>query len=251
MQEYWEIYMKNIDGKVASVLFNAGISMDVEKFKYIYTQVAFIKVKLKEPDGRGMLSSSNERSRISYLEDKLEASLIKFRIGKYVGRIISDGYVTFLYYLQFTYNWQDFLNFALEDFADYEITTGYSQDDEWSYYKNLLYPTPIEWQLIQNHKACDLLHTQEDNLEIPRFITHKCFFKEDNSKESELKAKLEELGFSILEDIKNQDGYIGFEFMRIDKPFYYDIDELTLYLIELLDEFNASYDGWECDVIKA
>jgi len=43
--------------------------------------------------------------------------------------------------------------------------------------KKLLYPTSIEWQLIQNHKDCDLLHTQEDNLEIPRFITHKCFLK--------------------------------------------------------------------------
>jgi len=76
-------------------------------------------------------------------------------------------------------------------------------------------------------------------------------FKEDNSKEANLKAKLEELGFSVLENIENQDNYKGFKFMRIDKPFYYDIDELTLYLIELLDEFNANYDGWECDVVKA
>ena len=154
MQEYWELYMKQIDGKPASVLFNAGISMEMEELQYSYPIIAFVKVKLKEPNERGMLSESEEPE-ISYLEDKLEASLIKFRIGKYVGRIISDGYVTFLYYLQFTYNWQDFLNFALDEFGHYEISSGYQDDAQWGYYQNLLYPSPKEWQIIQNHKVCD------------------------------------------------------------------------------------------------
>ncbi|UFH60780.1 DUF695 domain-containing protein [Sulfurovum mangrovi] len=114
MQEYWELYMKNLEGHPASIQFNAGISMDIEEFKYIYPIVAFVKVKLKEPSEFGMLTK-DEEPEILFMEDKLEASLIKFRIGKYVGRIISNGFVTFLYYLQFTYNWQDFLAFALDD----------------------------------------------------------------------------------------------------------------------------------------
>ncbi len=248
MQEYWELYMKNLDGKPASILFNAGISMDVEKFKYIYPQIAFVKVKLKEPNEKGLISS-NEEPEISFLEDKLEASLIKFRIGKYVGRIFSDGYVTFLYYLQFTYNWQDFLDFALDEHATYEMTTAYQDDSEWNYYKNLLYPNAKEWQIIQNHKVCDALKLKEDNLHLARAIEHKAYFSDENRKE-EVISKLEEDGFKIQLDI-SKEGVTGISFYRIDKPFYTDIDELTLSLIDTLEAYGASYDGWETSVVKS
>jgi len=250
MQEYWELYMKNLEGKPASILFNAGISMDINAIKYIYPQIAFVKVKLKEPNENGMLSES-EQPEIAYLEDKLEASLIKYRIGKYVGRIFSDGYVTFLYYLQFTYNWQDFLAFALDEFGTYEISSGFQEDAEWDYYQKLLYPTAREWQIIQNHKVCEQLKAKEDNLHLPRAIEHKLFFSESESKREELVEKLEAEGFKIQSELSNEEGIKGFSFYRIDKPFYYDIDELTLYLVDLVEEHGASYDGWETSIVKS
>jgi hypothetical protein len=248
MQEYWDIYMKNLEGKPASVLFNAGISMDVEKFKYIYPQIAFVKVKLKEPNSKGLLGD-NENGEISFLEDKLEASLIKFRIGKYVGRVFSDGFVTFLYYLQFTYNWQNFLNFALDEHSSYEITTGFQEDSEWEYYRNLLYPNAKEWQIIQNHKACDALKSKEDRLELPRAIEHRAFFLDKTQKEDAIN-QLKKEGFNIQSELTNKEGVEGVSFYRIDRPFYYDIDELTLHLIDTLYEYGASYDGWECSIVK-
>ena len=250
MQEYWELYMKLIDGNAASVLFNAGISMEMEELRYTHPTIAFVKVKLKEPNERGMLSTEEE-AEIFYLEDKLEASLIKFRIGKYVGRVISDRYVTFLYYLQFTYNWEDFLQFALDEFAGYEISSGYQEDGEWNYYKNLLYPTPKEWQIIQNHKVCDAMRTKGDNLHLPRAIEHRLYFTEADEKKEELIAKLKEEGFSIQKEIQNEEGLKGVSFYRIDRPFYHDIDELSLDLIDLLESYGASYDGWETSIVKS
>jgi len=250
MQEYWELYMKNLEGKPASILFNAGISMDVEKFRYIYPQIAFVKVKLKEPNEKGLVSKSEE-DEIAFLEDKLEASLIKFRIGKYVGRIFSDGYVTFLYYLQFTYNWQDFLDFALDEHASYEMTSAFQEDSEWNYYQKLLYPNVKEWQIIQNHKACDALKAKEDNLYLKRAIEHKLFFVKGEENRNELILKLDKEGFKILSELENEEGAKGFSFYRLDKPFYHDIDALTLYLIDLAELYNASYDGWETSVVKS
>ncbi len=249
MQEYWELYMKNLEGKPASILFNAGISIEIEAIKYIYPQIAFVKVKLKEPNERGLLSQ-NEEPEIAYLEDKLEASLIKYRIGKYVGRIFSDGYVTFLYYLQFTYNWQDFLNFALDEFTSYEISSGFQEDEEWNYYQKLLYPTPRAWQIIQNHKVCDQLKAKEDTLEVPRAIEHKLFLGDNTDKEALIEVLTQE-GFGIMDEIENEEGVKGFSFYRIDKPFYTDMDELTLHLIDLLESHGASYDGWETSVVKS
>ncbi len=50
MQEYWELYMKSLEGKPASVLFNAGISMELEDQKFIHPSLAFVKAKLKKPN---------------------------------------------------------------------------------------------------------------------------------------------------------------------------------------------------------
>ena len=249
MQEYWELYMKQVDRRPALVFFNAGISVELEEIKTVYPQVAFVKVVLRDPNEKGLLSE-NEEPEISYLEDKLEASLIKFRIGKYVGKVISGGEVTFLYYLQFTYNWQDFLEYALEEFAHYEISSGFQEDSEWNYYQKLLYPTPKEWQIIQNHKACDHLKANGDSLHLPRAIEHRAFFDQEGENLEEVVARLEQEGFTIISEIENEEGMKEMRFYRVDKPFYYDIDSLTLELIDMFDIYGASYDGWETSVVK-
>jgi regulator of RNase E activity RraB len=209
-----------------------------------------VKAKLKEPNEHGLLSQ-NEEPEILFMEDKLEAAMIKFRIGKYVGRILSDGYVTFLYYVQFTYNWPDFIEFALNEHTNYEVSNGYQEDAEWNYYTKLLYPTAKEWQLIQNHKVCEQLKTKEDNLYLPRAIEHKCFFSQNEHKKDALVDKLESEGFKIQSELESEEGIKGFSFYRIDKPFYHDIDALTLELIDLLEAHGASYDGWEPSVVKS
>ncbi|WP_309497803.1 DUF695 domain-containing protein [Sulfurovum sp.] len=248
MQEYWELYMKNLEGKPASIQFNAGISMEVDELQYTYPIVAFVKAKLKEPNERGLLSESEEPE-ILFMEDKLEASLIKFRIGKYVGRVISDGYVTFLYYVQFTYNWPDFIEFALNEHQSYEATHGHSEDGEWNYYKKLLYPSAKEWQLIQNHKVCDDLKKQGDGLHLARAIEHKLFFQNEKNKEALILALVDK-GFKVKDEIINEDDIPGIEFYRLDKPFYHDIDAITLMLIDIAEAHEAQYDGWETSVVK-
>ena len=249
MQEYWEIYMKSIEGKPASIQFNAGISMEIENQKFIHPNVAFVKVVLKSPNENGLLSEKEE-AEILFLEDKLEAALIKFRIGKYVGRVISDGSVTFIYYLQFTYNWNDFLEYALDEAGSYEITSGFQEDFEWNYYQNLLYPTASEWQIIQNHKVCKSLSEQGDDLKQKRAIEHKVYFPNAGDRDGFL-ASIKEDGFMLQEDIENEEGVKGVKFYRKDSVFYYDIDEITQMLIKKAEHFSASYDGWETSLVKS
>jgi len=249
MQEYWELYMKNLEGKAALIQFNAGISMDMEELEFTHQTVGFVKAKLKDATAKGFISEKEEPE-ILFMEDKLESAMLKFRIGKYVGRIVSDGYVTFLYYLQFTYNWPDFIEYALNEHTSYEISNGHSHDSDWNYYKKLLYPTAKEWQIIQNHKVCDNLKEQGDNLQTPRAIEHKVYYKNEETKESLMQA-LEKEGFKIKKEIENEEGVKGLDFYRLDKPFYHDIDDLTLNLIEITEFYEAQYDGWETSVVKS
>ena len=66
-----------------------------------------------------------------------------------------------------------------------------------------------------------------------------------------LRKQLLKEGFKIQNDISNDEGYKGISFYRIDKPFYHDIDALTLQLIDLLETYDAHYDGWETSVVKS
>jgi hypothetical protein len=248
MQEYWELYMKQIDGKPASVQCHVGLSMELEELEQNYPTVAFVKVTLKGPNEKGLLSQ-NEEAEILYLEDKLEEGIIKFRLGKYVGRIVSDGFVTFLYYVPYTYNWQDFLEYTLKEHTSYEMVQGHEEDATWNYYKHLLYPNAKEWQILQNHKVCDTLQEAGDTLTVSRAIEHTLYFQDETNKEKLLTA-LEQQNFHIKEELTNEEGYQGVKFFRKDKPFYSDVDEITLALIELLEQHGATYDGWETSIVK-
>lgn len=248
MQEYWEIYMKSLEGKPASIQFNAGISMDLEDTKHKYPNVAFVKAKLKEVNDKGLLTKKEEPE-ILFLEDKLEASLLKFRLGKYVGRIISDGFVTFIYYVPYTYDWNEFIKASINEHKHYEITNGFETDYEWNYYNNLLYPNAKEWQILQNHKVCENLKKAGDKSHIKRMIEHKVYYDTNENKELLQKELINE-GFEIKEDITNEDNAKGFVFTREDKPFYNDIDDITLNLIDISEKYEAQYDGWETSVVK-
>ncbi|MCB4762056.1 MAG: DUF695 domain-containing protein [Sulfurovum sp.] len=62
MQEYWELYMKNMEGHPTSVQFNAGISMETEELQHTHPIVAFVKVKLKSLMSMGFcLTRKNQR----------------------------------------------------------------------------------------------------------------------------------------------------------------------------------------------
>lgn len=248
MQEYWELYMKTIDGNIASVLVNAGISVELpseDKFT-----VGFIKLAMKAPNDKGLVSEEEE-AQLSFIEDKIEMESLRYRIGSYVGKIVSNGEMTFIYYLKHDFEWPDVVSAAMKEFPDYEYSYGSKMDSEWEIYHKLLFPTPVEWQIIQNHKVCDHLKTQGDSLHLPRAIEHKAYFETAEKRDAFISA-IEAEGFKVksLMDTDENTAMVGVSFYRQDKPFYYDIDTLTLHLINLSVQYNGAYDGWETSVVK-
>lgn len=248
MQEYWELYMKQIDGAVASVLVNVGISVELPSEDKFY--VGFIKLSMKAPNNRGLIGEEEE-AQLSFIEDKIEMEALRYRIGTYVGKIVSQGEMTFIYYLKHEFEGPDVVKAAMNAFPDYEYTYGSKTDGDWEVYHKLLFPTPIEWQIIQNHKVCDHLKMQGDSLHLPRAIEHKAYF-ETPEKRSAFVSAIEAEGFKVKElmDANENTPMVGLGFYRQDKPFYYDIDTLTLHLIDLSVQCGGAYDGWESSVVK-
>ncbi|MDD5717149.1 MAG: DUF695 domain-containing protein [Sulfuricurvum sp.] len=248
MQEYWELYMKPIDGNIASVLVNAGISMELPSEDKFY--VGFIKLTMKTPNDKGLISA-DEEAQLSFIEDKIEMESLRYRIGSYVGRIVSDGVMTFIYYLKHDFEWPDVVQAAMKEFGDYTYEYGSRTDGDWEIYHKLLFPTAIEWQIIQNHKVCDHLKSQGDSLHLPRAIEHKGYFPSSELR-AEFMSQIEAEGFKIknVMEAAENNPMLGLSFYRQDKPFYYDIDTLTLRLIDLCIRYEGSYDGWETSIVK-
>lgn len=249
MQEYWELYMKPLDGYAASVLFNAGIADQLPCEDKIY--LGWIQIGLQEPGEKGLLSGSEEEM-LSQIEDRFEMEVLRYRIGSYVGRVISGGTATFLYYLKYTFEWPDVIKAAMGYFEQYRYEYGSQEDPLWTIYQNLLYPSEQEWQMIRNHKVCDRLRQSGDQLDLPRAIEHSAFFKTEEGRETFAK-KIEGEAYNIQELFQQdaQTGLYGMKFYRIDKPHYYDIDAITLELIEWAALYEGAYDGWETSIVKS
>jgi hypothetical protein len=240
--------MKPIEGYPAMVSFNASVSEALPDIALGY--VGFVKVPLLHPTKDGLISKEEEGD-IGFMEDSLEMESLRYRIGTYVGRIVTKSEINFIYYLKYEFEWSDTVNAAMKKFADYKFEMGSRADFEWEVYQKLLYPTSKEWQIIQNHNSCDALSKAGDTLQISRAIEHKMYFEREDDRDSFLKAIAED-GFDVQKEMHPTADIplYGVQFYRVDVPFYYNIDELTLAIIEKGELHNGQYDGWETSLVK-
>ncbi|WP_345978536.1 DUF695 domain-containing protein [Sulfurimonas sp. HSL3-2] len=249
MQEYWEAYMKPMEGHPSAVMFNVDVSDGSLNDEYGY--VGFVKVFLHAPKDDGLLGEE-EQEDISFIEDSIEMESLRYRIGKYVGRIITQGSVNFIYYLKYDFEWDSAVNDAMRKFEDYRYEFGARTDMEWEVYNKLLLPTAKQWQIIQNHRTCNMLQEAGDNLRLGRAIEHKIYFNTPQDREI-YKEFIKSDGFTIQKEMEPSDevSMYGLQFYRIDVPYYYEIDELTMNLIDNAKSYGGEYDGWETSVVKA
>lgn len=248
MQEYWESYIKPIEGYKAMVSFNAGVSDFVPDTEYHY--VGFVKIKLNTPKEDGLVSEE-EANDVGFMEDRLEMESLRWRSAKYIGRIITQGEVNFIYYLKMDFEWSNTVESAMQHFSEYSYNFGSRIDMEWEVYQKLLFPTIREWQIIANHHSCDNLKKQGDSLKVKRAIEHKVYFKTQKDREDFI-LLIKNEGFKKQSEMEvpfNNKTMYGVQFYRKDTPYYYDIDELTMKIIDISESVFGMYDGWECSLI--
>jgi hypothetical protein len=125
-------------------------------------------------------------------------------------------------------------------------------DMKWEVYQKLLFPTTRQWQIIANHHSCDNLIEQGDTLKLSRAIEHKVYF-ESAQKKDEFITLIQTQGFNKQNEMEvpfNGKTMYGVQFYRKDIPYYYDIDKLTMQIIDMSESLKGMYDGWECSLIK-
>lgn len=245
MQEYWETYMKPVDGYPATLSFNVEIADGSLVQDHIY--MGYVKLYLQHPDEQGLLSTQ-EQEEVAFIEDLIEMEALRYRVGKYVGRITSNEAVTFIYYLKLNFEWEDAVKSAMNKIEHYQYEFGSREDMQWDVYNKLLYPTAKEWQMIHNRFTCKMLQKAGDSLTIKRAIEHKSYFSDAENREKYKQFLLQE-GFLIQNEF-NHENYYGLQFYRFDIPDVHNMDRLTFFLIDSSNEYQGEYDGWESSVVQ-
>lgn len=240
MSEDWDFYMCEIEDHVASIFLNLSLIYDAP-FE-AQTQLLSLNTTMQHPREDG-LSSKQEADSLYELEDQL-VEIIEQHQGQYVGRLTYQGHRVFYAYLP-TDTTEECLQQLQTAKAPIDILQ--EEDTNWAYYKEWLYPAPLEMHDIQNRRVVMKLSEYGDQLDTARPVDHTAIFA---SQEDALafKANVEADGFIV--DIQEDDSSQHVvEFQREDHVDIDNINALVRQLVERVQSYNGTYDGWGCPIV--
>ena len=248
-EEEWEFYFSNVNDKLGSILVDLGLY----KIAPISDKpnVVWVSIKMNNPREDG-LSSQEESGILADIEDSLVDKIISTHNSIYVGRLTSAGDRDLYFYFGDTTFYDKTISEVMVAYPKYQFDFGVKEDREWSGYFDFLYPTPQQFQSIQNRRVIDQLEKGGDKLTKPREVFHWIYFKSENDREKFLE-KIKNDNFSIVaKDTDKSWGEFAYrlQIKRIDKVDLNSVDNYVIYLWELANELNAEYDGWETSIEK-
>lgn len=247
--ENWDFYFTNVDDKPGSIYLDLGL----EKAAPIKSKpnLLWVSVQMNDPREDGM-SSSEESEKLYIIEDDLIDTIHKSLDTIYAGRLTSDGYRDFYFYIKDTGTYEKVINKVMSNHTDYKFSCGVKPDAEWSTYFDFLYPEPAQMQMIQNRRVVQQLQEHGDPLTKEREVNHWLYFKTEKDREDFLQ-KIEGNGFTVesKEEIKDtQRNPFSLRVSRVDFVDWNSVNDYVLYLWEQANEVGGEYDGWETSVEK-
>ncbi len=247
LSDNWDFYFYTIDEKLASVFLDLGIA-DGAPLKE-YQNLAYDRVFMNQPRADG-LSSNDETDFLNTLEDQLESTLSADDASVYVGRSTCDGYRDFYFYASDTNDWSSTVTEVMSEFPSYKFEQGSRPDDDWELFFDFLFPSEMNWQVIQNRRVCENLENKGDSFNEEREIDHWAYFPDQESLKA-FETKVLDLGFKLCgyTGVEEEQREFGIHVSKVDLLSYETIDDITLPLFDLAKELGGEYDGWTTSVV--
>src|SRR5690606_35320437 len=191
--------------------------------------VVWVSVKMNNPREDG-LSSQEESGLLGDIEDALVDKIISKHNSIYVGRLTSAGDRDLYFYFGNTTLYDKTISEVMVAFPKYQFDFGSKEDKEWGGYFDFLYPTPQQYQNIQNRRVIEQLEKGGDKLTKEREAFHWIYFKSDSGREKFLE-KIKTDNFSIVH--KGSDKSLGevayrLQIKRVDKVDQNSVDEYVI-----------------------
>lgn len=244
----WDFYFTNIDDKPASVGLNLALH-DTAPLPD-KTQCFWIILKFQQSDSLGF-PMEKENETLNKLEDELEIFLQKKSNAIYAGRTTGKGERYFYFYSKSLDSVDVFIETFFKNYRQYKYKLGQRFDEKWTLYFDFLYPSPLDLQLIYNHRIVEALAENGDNSELPHHIDHRLNFKKKKDITAFIKA-LQGKNFTIEKNETDKTHKSHPYTLQISKESKTDLETLdnsVLQLFELAEKFNGIYGGWETFVV--
>lgn len=247
MNDNWNSYFCEVDGKVASIFLDLGLRGAAPAKRKPW--LLWVRTYLMIPRADGLPSSDDQFQLLHSVEDKLVGAVSAACKAVFSGRITTDGRREFYFYAQGQNNFQAAVEGTMDAFPEYKFEVGAEPDPDWSHYLNVLYPSDEDMQRIKNRGVLEVLEQKGDNPAITRDVWHWLYFR--SAADRRLAAsKAGALGYTV--DGTSKDSKyplpFGLTLKRKQEATPEAIDDAVIELFRLAKEAGAEYDGWDTSV---
>lgn len=180
------------------------------------------------------------------LEDKLIEGMQASEYSVYIGRTSIQNKMELYFYGQGSIHWEDRLKAILADFPDFRYYYTVRADEEWSFYMEEMYPTPIEEQWMRNAKIAFALQRHGDDPDTVRIVEHWLHFSSKHGMD-EAKGRARKLGYHVVNAELDTSKTINPYVLQLSKKHALDlstVNKITKELYALASEAGGTYDGW-------
>ncbi len=244
----WDFFFTELNDNPASIAIDLGLKKSAPVKELGCSLGVFISMNNPAENG---LSSREESEELFKIEDAL-VDIINRLGGVFAGRVTNDGVRSLHFYAGKKDEAEKAVGAAMKDFIEYTYSVECKLDKEWKDYFEFLYPSPSEMQTILNRRVINNLVKQGDSLKTPRKVSHYIYFKNEDDRKK-FKTRSGKAGFEAasMNYIKDSDDYpYSLRVVRSDSVEPHEVDDYTMYLFDLSEQYNGIYDGWETMLVK-
>ena len=244
----WDFYSSSLEGAPAS------ISVDLALRKVAPDPgrpiVLRIEIDLIEKRENGIATRA-ESDRIVPIQDAMLVHLRKKHKAICAGMIYHAGKRRLYYYIPSEEGIHESVAEVMSQFPIYVYETATGEDPEWSEYKDLLFPGPLDMNSISTRRVVDRLKELGDSLTRPRKVQHWVYFEKESDRSKFVKVAVGR-GYVVDNESRESNDPRPWRVIvsRIDSVSYREIEEVSSGLFLDAQDCNGQYDGWETQVIK-
>ncbi|MCC6899888.1 MAG: DUF695 domain-containing protein [Polyangiaceae bacterium] len=229
-------YPTEIDGQPAAIVVDLAAEPTPT-----HPYCIIVRSSMREPDAEG-LRSEREMSRLRAVQEALTRRLGRWVGAKFVGFLDTAGATHFAFYAKRAADPADILA-HIGKLEGYVPEVAVSNDPDWAFFVEQLYPDAYALQAIVNQLVVAELAAQGDQLGAKRPIDHAATFATKRAATAAAK-KLAKAGYRVDEPVVDEDDRLTLSFSRKDALAG---DRPNLMCFEILDivlPLAGQYEGW-------